>query len=282
MAPATTPTSGIVIYPLATATGGSAPLSISCSPAPGTAFPLGLSKVTCIVTDALQQSNSCTFTVTIEPRPPAPRLAITRIMAFGNSITQGVNGDDRTSFVPAPYPSILQTALNARYYDQTVTVTSEGVGGEVTSMGLGRFPSALSADHPDLVLLEEGINEINPAVESAIAPMADNLRSMAKLAKAHGAQIFIATLLPERAGPPRNLTPSIIPAANNAIRTAAALEGVPVVDLYAGFGGGPDPYIGADGLHPNQSGYQRIADLFFDAIRARFETVPILPFLSRR
>ncbi len=43
------------------------------------------------------------------------------------------------------------------------------------------------------------------------------------------------------------------------------------MDLYAGFDGSPDPYIGADGLHPNDLGYQRIAQLFFDVIRTSLE-----------
>jgi len=30
-------------------------------------------------------------------------------------------------------------------------------------------------------------------------------------------------------------------------------------------------YIGVDGLHPNEAGYAKIADLFFQAIQANLE-----------
>jgi len=43
------------------------------------------------------------------------------------------------------------------------------------------------------------------------------------------------------------------------------------VDVYAGFEGNLT-LIGDDGLHPNEQGYQRMADVFFAAIRANLET----------
>jgi lysophospholipase L1-like esterase len=271
-----------VSYPPPTATGGTLPISIGCTPRSGSAFPVGESKVTCVATDALDRAAVCTFKATVQVRGAAPRLAVLRIMAFGNSITEGVDGDER-QLVAAPYPVLLQASLNARYYDQMINVFNEGLSGEKTAEGLGRLPGRLAADRPDLLLLEEGTNDV-PGGEAAISPMAENLRNMIKLAHARGVQVMIATLLPERAGPPRNnLVPAIIPPANDAIRRAAALEGVPVVDLYQAFGGSPDPYIGVDGLHPNQRGYQQISDLFFAAIRARFEVAPTgFPLVRRQ
>ena len=55
-----------------------------------------------------------------------------------------------------------------------------------------------------------------------------------------------------------------------------------MVDLFVELGGSPDPSVGTDGLHPNQNGYQKIAEVFFDALRSRLETQPAFPLVTRR
>ena len=47
-----------------------------------------------------------------------------------------------------------------------------------------------------------------------------------------------------------------------------------LVDLYQGLGGSPDPYIDVDGLHPTEAGHRKIAEIFFDAIKATLELPP--------
>ena len=52
----------------------------------------------------------------------------------------------------------------------------------------------------------------------------------------------------------------------------AKSEGALVVDLYAGFlADTPDWISPLDGLHPTPAGYQEMARLFFDTVRAMFE-----------
>jgi lysophospholipase L1-like esterase len=63
----------------------------------------------------------------------------------------------------------------------------------------------------------------------------------------------------------------LLPEANAQIRLLADAERATLVDLFAAFGGTPDPYIGTDGLHPTDAGYERIAQIFFDTIRATLE-----------
>jgi hypothetical protein len=48
------------------------------------------------------------------------------------------------------------------------------------------------------------------------------------------------------------------------------------MDLFQGLGGTPDPWIGTDNLHPNDTGYQKVAELFFGLIRVQFEVSPVL------
>jgi hypothetical protein len=81
----------------------------------------------------------------------------------------------------------------------------------------------------------------------------------------------VGTLLPVRAGGRRTGTSLLIPEVNAQIRALAQREGATLVDLYEGFGGSPDPYIDVDDLHPTVLGYQKMAEIFFDVLRATLE-----------
>jgi lysophospholipase L1-like esterase len=59
--------------------------------------------------------------------------------------------------------------------------------------------------------------------------------------------------------------------ANAAIRALAASENAILVDLYPAFQGQVETLLTFDGLHPNETGYARMADVFFEVIRARLE-----------
>src|SRR5262249_9571638 len=61
-------------FPAPTASGGSAPVTTSCSPASGSSFPSGKTAVTCSATDSQLQSSSCQFSMTVTP-PAAPTIA---------------------------------------------------------------------------------------------------------------------------------------------------------------------------------------------------------------
>ena len=88
--------------------------------------------------------------------------------------------------------------------------------------------------------------------------------------------MLVGTLLPERAtvGSCRASTPDSIEPTNVRIRALAAAHNVPLVDLHAAFVGQLDTLLGQDGLHPSDAGYRRIAELFMQAIQARFEPPP--------
>jgi lysophospholipase L1-like esterase len=55
------------------------------------------------------------------------------------------------------------------------------------------------------------------------------------------------------------------------MRDVAAREGAVLVDVYTALLPEVTRYIGVDGLHPNEQGYAKIADVFFQAIQAAFE-----------
>ena len=262
-----------VIYEPPQVVAGEPPLRTKCSPESGASFLLGTSTVTCTTTDAVGRTSSCAFTVTVAV---APHISATSFVAFGNSITEGkiASGD-----LVKSYPENLRDLLAARYASQTIVVVNAGCGGETTTAGGGspctggvvRLPAVLDTVHPEVLLLEEGINDLLGGNSSAIPPLIDAVRSMIHAANSRGVRVFLGTLLPERAGGSRAGALAVIPEANAQIRLLAQGEHVTLVDLYDGFGGSPDPYIDVDGLHPNESGYQKIAQLFFNAIQSNLE-----------
>lgn len=58
-------TSAVVSYPSPTVADNGAGVMVVCSPASGTSFPLGVTTVTCIATDAVGNKSSCSFTASV-------------------------------------------------------------------------------------------------------------------------------------------------------------------------------------------------------------------------
>lgn len=82
----------------------------------------------------------------------SPIVAATRILAFGDSLTAGLGVAPNDAF-----PAQLGARLKADGYD--VTIDNGGVSGDTTADGLARFDWTMG-DHPDIVLLELGANDM--------------------------------------------------------------------------------------------------------------------------
>jgi lysophospholipase L1-like esterase len=143
------------------------------------------------------------------------------------------------------------------------------------------LPGVLSRDAPEALLLLEGVNDLNGSRDAAIPTVVNGLRSMVRLARGRGVVVFLGTLLPQRPGGFRAFAPGSIVPANDLIRDMAVAEGAVLVDLYQAFDGQTGTLLGPDGLHPNDAGYQRMAETFFTAIRARLEVPVIVPTFRR-
>jgi lysophospholipase L1-like esterase len=128
----------------------------------------------------------------------------------------------------------------------------------------------LNADTPRVLLLQEGVNDLING--GSVANVIDGLRTMVRIAQSRGILVFLATLLPQRPGGSKTGHIELMLPANDAIRALAASEGAILVDVYQAFGGSPDPWIDADGLHPTVAGYRKMAETFLAAIKARLET----------
>jgi lysophospholipase L1-like esterase len=122
-----------------------------------------------------------------------------------------------------------------------------------------------------VLLLIEGVNDMSARGAAGIPRAITALEQMINEATRRRVLVLLATLPPQRPGGQRARTEPLVPTFNAEVRKLAADEGALLVDLFAAFGGEPGTLIGNDGLHPTEAGYQRIAETFFDVIRAHLE-----------
>ena len=304
----------VVAFPAPTVTGGTAPVTTACTHQSGSQFEVGTTDVACTARDARQQAASCGFRVAVVV---PPKLAATRFLAFGDSITAGVIPTTcslgtppvsrcSTALMPmmpmtpltlaerlldtqqlradlnassASYPLKLQALLASRFNAQPIVVVNEGEPGEMAADGVDRLPQTLTSHAPEVLLLMEGINDIHRTGDQAahVAPLVQALRTMTHEARGRGMRVFVGTLLPEdrcgcRAYDFVDGRDDIV-TANDQIRAMAAVEGAILVDLYQGFAGQTATLLTFDGLHPNEAGYAKMAEMFYDAIRQQLETL---------
>ena len=250
-------------------TGGREPFKVQCDPGSGSLFKVGESIVRCSATDADVRQASCAFAVRVS-RP----LARTRFVAFGDSITEGQVLSLGFALLIEPlesYPYKLEQILRSRYA-QDVRVVNSGYGGEAPPEGVARLPGVLDAEHPEVLLLQEGTNGLN---SSRVTSYGNHLRTMVSLARQRKIDVIIANVLP--VGPPhtdsrtRPTKPADIVLLNQRIEGIAAEFGIgPPLDLYSAFQANPS-LLDVDGLHPTRAGYTRIAELFADEVIRRYE-----------
>jgi lysophospholipase L1-like esterase len=284
VAASTTGTTAQVAYPAPTTSGGQPPVTVTCTPASGALFPLGTTNVTCTATDSANRQATCGFAVTVTRLPTLQR---TSFLAFGDSVTAGevtvpTSGGLEMGGFPsfklivvtaASYPTQLQAMLRTRYLTQSavIAVANAGLPAERATQGAQRFPSVMSQVRPEVVLLLEGYNDLSLLGVAGVNPAATAIETMARDARTRGARVFIASLTPPRGGGRNTLPADAVTTYNTRLRAVATGEGAVFVDLYQALVSNVTLYIGVDGLHPTEVGYQRIAETFFAAVQASLE-----------
>lgn len=277
-----------VTYAAPTVTGGVAPVTTTCAPASGAAFPLGTNTVTCVATDAAAQTASCVFAV----RVTGTQIGVKKFETLGDSLTEGENGlPFQISVIDATnaYPTKLRTLLDGAFPGQGIVVANRGLNGQRIEQTLEQLPAYLAADRPEVVLLLGGFNNLTlpchygittaaANCDAAVEFVEDTLRECIRLIKrtASVRYVFVGTLTPPGPVAPNaardlRIDPSAIAEVNSRIRFTALIEGAVLVDTYAAFLGNEPDYTSIDGLHLRPLGYQAIADVFFARILA---TVP--------
>ncbi len=214
------------------------------------------------------------------PPPPPPVLGITRVLAFGDSMTAGtVSAPLPTALftlldagLAASYPFKLQALMAARYTDQTMVVLNAGKPGETAtdSATRARFNSALSEAEPQVLLLMEGANDLN-GVTPNVTSIVNAIEDMVRDAQGHGVFVMLATIPPQRPGPgSKTTTPDLLSRYNSSLRAMAAKKGAQLIDVNTLL---PVSVIGQDGLHPTEAGYDQLAAIFLDALKTKYEAI---------
>lgn len=174
---------------------------------------------------------------------PAPGQPNQRVVFMGDSITEGWSGSRASVFAGQP------ERIN------------RGISGQTTPQMLLRFRQDVVALRPRAVVILAGTNDIAGNTGPAtVAQIADNIASMAELARAHGIRVVLCALVPAKRypwAPALQPAPQIV-ALNQWIRAYAAKEGLlhvdfhtPLADAEQGLG----PEHAGDGVHPNDAGY---------------------------
>jgi lysophospholipase L1-like esterase len=182
--------------------------------------------------------------------PPAPDEK--RVVFFGDSITDQWN---------------LAVDFPGRPY------VNRGIGGQTTAQMLVRFRQDVIDLHPAAVVILAGTNDIagntGPTRNDDIEA---NLTTMAELARAHGIQVILASLLPvhKKGGELCLQRPSArIHELNVWLGDYCRSAGLVLLDYYRATvdeQGMLRSELSGDGLHPNEAGYRVMAPLAEKAI----------------
>ena len=202
-----------------------------------------------------------------EVHSPKPSPFTLHTVAFGDSITEGQNGDAPPGLcgqllcvdVPHAYPTVLGVMLESSYPESTTSVFNAGLGGEpAVGQGEARLPTVLSAQHPQALLLLDGTNDLLGGQAAAIP----NLVDRAEKHDPHGALRWACSTFSSarscRSGRVerrrRGTAAAFVAQANDAIRPMVTSEGAALVDAYTAFVGHETTYLANDGLHVTPTG----------------------------
>ena len=210
------------------------------------------------------------------PQPDAIRVA-----CIGNSITDG-HGID---MAPASgYPALLQQKLGKGYWVKNFGVSARTLlnKGDYPYMNEMAWRDAL-AFKPDIVIIKLGTNDSKPQnwqyalefkndLKQMVTSLNPSLAQPAKkkgkkaVVKPAGPKIFLCTPVPARK-PSWNISDSVIVNGIIPIQQEVASEmGLQVIDLHTLFGTDSE-LMQNDGIHPNDKGVRRMADIISNAIK---------------
>ncbi len=240
---------------------------------------------------AIAASGLATASCGRTPTAPVARLSVTKILAFGDSLTEGDATPSSSPFfvhptnspgLPKSYPYKLLSLLAAEYPEQVIQVYNGGYGGrtlfgdahDLPDRTLGEF---LDAFNPDVMILLHGANDINQGqLEHSVPEIAGFAGQLIDKARARGTNVILSSLPPRIAGgtPARANNPQLVVPYNLQLAGVAGQRNVPFVDVYSPIVqnlAGPD--IAPDGLHLTQAGNDKLALVYFKALKQLYETI---------
>ena len=186
-------------------------------------------------------------------------------LAFGDSISDGEGSTDGGG-----YASRLESRLRAHFGG--ATVVKDGLSATRSNRGAERLPASLAV-RPAYTLIHYGTNDWNMSECKSHIPCftIDSLRAMVRAVRGRQGLPILATLIPGNPivaaqQPERNMWVAVIDAK---IRDMAREENVVVADMEAAFLHATNFEYGVhytDHVHPNDAGYEVMAETFFEAI----------------
>jgi len=170
----------------------------------------------------------------------------TTIICFGDSLTQGVGASPGHD-----YPSLLAHALDGE-------VINAGVGGETTTEALQRLNADVLSRNPRLVIVELGGNDFlqRRALEETFA----NLDAIVRRIQAHGAMVVLVGVSPGLLADTTRVEYEKIARVRRAAFVPNILAGILT-----------DPTLKSDGIHPNDLGYEKIAQRIATTVKPLLE-----------
>ena len=177
-----------------------------------------------------------------------------RVVFMGNSITEGWLSIRPEFFKNKPY-------------------VNRGISGQTTPQMLVRFRQDVIHLKPSTVVLLAGINDIAENTgPSTIEMIANNIVSMAELAKANHINVIICSVLPANKFPWREgLKPAEkVIKLNTILKSYSKKHKLAYVDYYSAMvndSHGLKKELGEDGIHPNKNGYLIMEPILEKAIK---------------
>ncbi len=203
-----------------------------------------------------------------------PDLDENKYIAFGDSITSGVCDEDRIDdpgdYIPdKAYPPRLEALLTQNFGPHQVV--NAGVPGESTIQGLARIDALLVKHLARYILILEGTNDIIWN-DYSLETTSFNLQEIIRKSLEYGMLPALATNIQRYGWNPNR--PRLY-ALNTRIRALAQECFIPLADLFQDFnnypaedGGETSLYCwGEDRTHPNEKGYQFMAEKWFERVK---------------
>jgi lysophospholipase L1-like esterase len=183
-----------------------------------------------------------------------PKPGENRVVFMGNSIT-----DAWIDYFPG--------------YFSDNSYVDRGISGQTTPQMLVRFRADVINLKPSVVTILAGTNDIaGNTGPSTLEMIADNIFSMAELAKSNRIKVILSSVLPVYDYPWK---PGLNPAdkivkLNDMIKNYADTHGVLYLDYYSSMADsrkGMKAAYSEDGVHPNKEGYEVMMALCTEAIK---------------
>ena len=192
-----------------------------------------------------------------------------KVACIGNSITAGATPT-------LNYPLILSGYMGFNYKVYNVGKSSTTLRFSPTMAWIKQpeLVDSIKKIKPDMVTIKLGTNDAGAGAGIRAEYKADYLKLIDSVVKwsAPGVKIWLCFPIPIFSNTTSNsvIDTVLIPV----IKEVATLKGLKTIDLNTGFKGHSDWCI-ADGIHPTDVGFQKIAQFIFDSIKVMVKTITV-------